>query len=64
MKPTLGRIVLFNNGGTQEVAIVIAVHQGGTVNLSTVNAGGTWSSRSSVPEGTEPGTWMWPPRAA
>lgn len=62
-KPSIGRIVHYNTESGPNAALVVGVNEGGTVNLSSCNAGGTWSSRTTVSEGTEAGTWMWPPRA-
>ena len=54
-----------NDDGTPRVdaALVIAVHTDTCVTLQTCNPWGTWTTKSSVSEGTSPGSWMWPPRA-
>lgn len=67
MKPTIGRIVHYNLGtGDGEIAaqaaLVIAVHDGDVVSLSVCNAGGTWRTETRIAEGTDAGTWRWPPR--
>lgn len=66
--PSVGRIVHFHPsvGAPPEAAIVIAVHSNQCVNLSTCNANGTWTSRTSVSFGVDaasPSYWAWPPRA-
>jgi hypothetical protein len=67
MKPTIGRIVHYHPyPGTQpEAAIVVAVHGDTCVNLSVCNAGGTWSTKTSVSEYAEGSAgehWAWPER--
>ena len=62
---------LFDNSGAKEVpAIVVGVFGGGdtghpvVVNLQLFpNSNAKSSFREGVAEGTEPGTWRWPPRA-
>lgn len=61
-KPTLGRIVHYNNAGTIEPGLIVAVHNDECVSLVTWNSGGTSSSRSSVAMGEGEGRWNWPAR--
>lgn len=64
--PTVGRIVHYHPspGSPPEAGIVIGVNAD-TVNLQVCNSGGTWSTKTSVPEfkeGGEGAFWAWPPR--
>lgn len=66
MKPTIGRIVLFNSRSEGEVpAIVTAVHSDTCVNLTVFNDGGIPSPAISVEEDNEFDTsgrgcgWHW-----
>lgn len=61
-KPSVGRIVHFNNNGTKEAALIVFVHNDELVNLVTWNAGGTQTTRTSMRLGGEPGQWSWPER--
>jgi hypothetical protein len=70
MKPTPGRIVMYQPPyapDTKLPAIVIKVHGGSSVvNLQVFqDRGGDGAVyASSIEEGTGPGTWSWPERAA
>lgn len=61
-KPSIGRIVHFNNAGIPNAAIIIAVHSDTCVSLSACNSSGTWSSHTSLELGDAPGSWCWPPK--
>lgn len=72
MKPTIGRVVIYivappnnlrNNGATEAPAEVVRVFDDGKVNLKVSLDGPDTVWVTSVVEGTEPGTWHWPPRA-
>lgn len=70
MKPTIGRIVIYelagsefnNNGATEAPAMVVRVFDDGKVNLKVLADGPGDAWRTSVIEGTAPGTWHWPAR--
>lgn len=66
MKPTMGRIVIYREvvavGGEDLMpAIVQGVEQDGTLRLCVFGRF-SQSMRYNVKEGTEEGTWQWPPR--
>lgn len=64
MKPTIGRIVHYNDHGTTLPAIITAVHANGLVNLKIFEDGhSTQSWKQSVPQANstaEHGAWRWP----
>lgn len=77
MKPTIGRIVVYilpkdpvvsgpsartNNGALEAAAVVVRVFDDGKINLKVQLDGPDTPWVTSVLEGTEPGTWHWPPR--
>lgn len=67
MKPTVGRIVFYNNTGLdglpkdQHPAIVQHVNDDGSVRLWVFGAF-NYSIQNNVTEGTGLGQWSWPPR--
>lgn len=59
MKPSIGRIVLYQYGGQVLPAIVVEVRDDGlTLTVFTPMP----FAAHRVREGTEPGTWRWPER--
>ena len=61
MKPTVGRIVHFMDGGQPLPAIITKVHNDTCVNLRVfydTNRNGAW--KSSVMQGTGDSSWAWP----
>lgn len=69
MKPTIGRIVIFNDGQTasQEFpAVIMRVHSDTVINVEIFRDDGGQRIFRSVPQqGTAPGnmpTWSWPTR--
>lgn len=76
MKPTIGRIVIYklnpdrssdmfaNNGARECPAIVVRVFEDtGKINVKLFTDGdGDPPWRTSIEEGSAPGTWHWPPR--
>lgn len=77
MIPTKAHIVTYNttkeeqkawaenpavNTHEQLPAIVVAVNEGGTLNLKVMLDGEGTLTKRSVGEGTEGGTWAWPER--
>ncbi len=71
MKPTIGRIVHYHDSSTQHVhaAIVTAVHDNGTVDLTIFRPRGEMADAREGSAGGLDGTasasgcWTWPPRA-
>jgi hypothetical protein len=62
MKPTVGRIVHFMEGGQPLPALITKVHNDTCVNLRVFydsNRNGAW--KSSVTQGTGEASWAWPP---
>lgn len=69
MKPTIGRIVIYNtkekdpilSSEPQFPAIIIKVHNSNTVDLK-VFGNGPYSCiyRPNITQGDEPGEWNWP----
>jgi hypothetical protein len=74
MKPTIGRIVIFKHclSDEESPAIVVNVRENGNVDLNIFNNGTVAvpgvgvvahvTYDSNVKEGSERGTWHWPPR--
>lgn len=63
-KPSIGRIVHFiaEVDQTHLAAIVTAVNDDGTVNLTVFGGNGGYGFSFNVSEGEEAGTWHWPER--
>jgi len=63
MKPTIGRIVVVNDGDDGVPAIVTRVHSEFCVDVTTFPPNGASPMPLiSVSEGTLSGQWVWPPR--
>lgn len=67
MRPTIGRIVHYNDHGVIVAGIITRVwardaRGEGGVNLTLFPDGGGLEVRADVAEGDTPGTWAWPPR--
>ena len=62
MKPTIGRVVYYNNNGIYQGAAIIAyVHTDECVNLMVIDQNGNPSGRTNVMNGTWAGQWDWMP---
>lgn len=61
--PSVGRIVHFGRNGQGHAALILAVHEGGTVNLKVTDPLGQDTFRSSVVHSEELAEkcWSWPP---
>jgi hypothetical protein len=60
MKPSIGRIVIFQNKQKLQLpAIVVAVETDGSVELHVF---GMNPAKAKSTEGIEPGQWQWPVR--
>ncbi|SMF88080.1 hypothetical protein SAMN05661091_4103 [Paenibacillus uliginis N3/975] len=62
MKPSIGRIVHFNDEVGKTLAAVIVAVVDNVVNLSVWNEFGHQFNVLNVRQGNEPGQWNWPPR--
>jgi hypothetical protein len=70
MKPTIGRIVCYQDPDTNSVmpGIINSIESDGSLNITVFYKSGETSGRFSVkkmvagPRDAEPGTWWWPER--
>ena len=62
MKPTVGRVVYYNDGGDQpRASLIVYVWSETMVNLVQFDPNGTPLSRTSVNQGSAQGHWDWMP---
>ena len=62
MKPTVGRVVYYNNNSEHQSAAIIAyVHTDESVNLMVIDQNGNPSGRTSVMRGAGAYQWDWMP---
>jgi hypothetical protein len=73
-KPTVGRIVHFNDVGGPYAAIVTKINEDGSLELATFGANSMYFQHNVTEDrpynddegsasGRAPGTWSWPPRS-
>jgi len=61
-RPSVGRIVHFDDHGETRPALVVGVRASGSLDLTVFRPFGESFGPTDVEQGTSNGTWRWPPR--